>query len=311
VVSATFSTNVPLFGGGFGRTVFVEGQEEPPGGNGAFVTTNVVGPKYFSTLSIPIRQGRDFLPDDRPGGRRVAIVNQSMVRRFWPKGNALGARFHFFGGEVVEIVGIAADSAIVDVTGSSQTCAYLPFSQNYSEYATLQVRTSGNPAPVVGLLRKEIRAIDEQLPLIQATTMSRIVEDALWAPRMATRLLAVFGALALVLAAIGLYGVVAYTASQRTREIGVRIAMGAGPREVFRLVVGGALSMTGAGMVLGIAAGLALARAMSSLLFGVGAMDLVTFVVVPLVLGGVSFLASALPARQATRVDPILALRSE
>ncbi|HVC19708.1 MAG TPA: ABC transporter permease [Vicinamibacterales bacterium] len=309
---ASLSTMLPLSGGGFMRSVFIEGQAAPPGGNGVLVLTNTVTPGYFETMGIRLRTGRMFASTDIAGGPRVAIINETMAKKFWPAGDAVGHRFRFFGqDDPLQIVGVVADSKFGTLGEQPQSCAYTPMAQSYAGQVSLEAWTTGDPAAALGTIRSAVQGLDPNLPLTGVTTMNQVLDQSLVAARLGAITLGAFGLLALVLAAIGLYGVMAYLVTQRTQEIGVRMALGARAADVRWLVVRQGMVLALAGIGVGAGAGLLLARAASGLLYNVSAIDAPTFVVIPLLLGTVALLATILPARRATRIDPMLALRCE
>lgn len=311
VQAATIASNAPL-GGGLGRTVFPEGQDETTGYRGTLTQLDDVSPVYFDTLRIPLKKGRVFNDLDKADTTPVAVINEAMARHFWPDQDAVGRRFHFFGEtKLREVVGVVANTVINQIGEDPQPLAYLPLTQDYAPAAELQVRTAGDPRMVVADVRGQIQSLDHNLAITNVQTIDEIISQGLWAPRMAAVLLTLFGALALVLSGIGVYGVLSYSVNQQTREIGVRMALGATPDEVLRWVVGQGFKMAAAGLIIGLIAGLLLMRFVSSLLFGISTHDPATFGSVALVLGIVAFLACYIPARRATRVSPIAALRYE
>ena len=312
VASAALANSVPLGPGGFGRSVFLEGQEQTPGNRGVLVLTNNVTPAYFETTQIPILRGRPFLETDLEKSTHVAIVNETMAKKFWPDQDPLGKRFRFFGDEfMTEIVGVAKDSKYGAVSEDPISCAYVPEFQVYAANASLIFRATGDPAALLGVVRQQIHSIDENLLITRISTMSELIDQSLWPQRMGASLLAVFGFLALTLSAVGMYGVMAYSVAQRTSEIGVRMALGARPADVFRLVLGQGLALVACGVVIGLAAAFALSRLIANLLFGIHPNDLQTFALTSLLLIAVAILASFLPARRATTIDPLIALRAE
>ncbi|HEX8140380.1 MAG TPA: ABC transporter permease [Pyrinomonadaceae bacterium] len=312
VRSAAVASNAP-FNGGFLRSVFVEGQETPASGRGILTLVNTVGMKYFETLGIPVLRGRDFSTSDQENSVHVVVINEAMAKRFWPGQDALGKRFKFFGDEFqTEVVGVVRNSDSTQLgEDPPRPVAYLPLSQSFAPAVTLYVRTEADPTTVLATVRREVQAIDPNLPLVAVSTISEVLNQVLWAPRMGAVLLAVFGLLALILAAVGIYGVLGYTVTQRTHEIGLRMALGAQRSDVLKMVVRQGMILTLIGVAVGVGVAFVLTRFMESMLYGVAATDPVTFIGVPLVLALVALLACLIPARRATRVDPMIALRHE
>jgi putative ABC transport system permease protein len=233
-----------------------------------------------------------------------------MVKQYWPDEDGLGKRFHFFGDPMLrEIVGVAANSVINEVGEEPQPIVFLPMAQDYVPAGTLHVRTTGNPENVVATARAALQSLDPNLAITNVFTIEQILSQALWAPRMGGILLALFGGLALVLSAVGVYGVLSYSVNQQTREIGLRMAMGAQRGDVMRLILGQGLRLTVLGLGLGLLVALGLMRVLVSLLFDVRAYDPVTYTAVTLLLTAVALLACYIPARRAMRVDPMVALR--
>jgi putative ABC transport system permease protein len=311
VQSAAVASNSPLIGR-IARTIFLEGQDENSGQRGTLTTLNSITPGFFQTLGIPLVRGRAFTDLDRRDAVPVAIVNAAMARHFWPGADPIGKRFHFFNDRTLrEVVGEVADSVQFAIGEEPQLVAYLPLTQVYSPAATLHVRTTGDPQPVVSPVRGQVQSLDRNLALTGVTTIGETLSQGLWAPRTGAILLGVFGALALTLAAVGVYGVLSYSVSQRTQEVGLRLALGATQGQVLRLIVWQGMSLTLAGVAIGIAAALGLMHFLATLLFGVRPTDLLTFFTVSVVLSGVALLATYIPARRATQVDPMVALRYE
>jgi len=311
VAAATVASNAPL-GGGLGRTVFPEGQSETTGYRGTLTELDDVAPNYFDTLRIPMIAGRTFNDSDRATTTWVAVVNEAMAKHFWPNENSLGKRFHFFGEDHLrEIVGIVGNTVANNIGEEPQPLVYLPLTQDYAPTATVQVRTAGKPEAVIATARAQLQSLDPNLAITNVQTIGEISDQGLWAPRMAAALLALFGGLALILAAVGVYGVLSYSVNQQTHEIGIRMALGAQASSVLKLVVGQGLRLAGAGLLLGLLGAFWATRVVSSLLFNVSAHDPVTFAAVSLVLLATAALACYIPARRATRVDPIIALRYE
>jgi predicted permease len=264
-------------------------------------------------MGIPMRQGREYNRTDTADSPRVIVINESMAKRYWPNGNALGGRVRV-GQNWAEIVGIAADAKYNSISERPTPQIYLSLARNEVSTLRLVVRTAGDPGPVVADVRNAIRAIDPNLPLYDARTVNEHMQTAVFAQRMAANLLGAMGALALLLAAIGLYGVMAYAVSQRTQEMGIRLALGASPGSLLGMVVGQGMTLAAIGLAIGLVIALGAfgsIGAMRSLLPGISPLDPVTFVAVPIVLGLIALLASWIPARRAGRVDPLVALRYE
>jgi predicted permease len=311
VESATIASNFPL-GGGLARTVFPEGQDEGSGYRGTLTQLNDIAPNFFETLRIPFISGREFTDADRKDTKQVAIINEAMAKQFWPDQNAVGKRFHFFGEALMrEVVGVVRNTVVNNIGEEPQPLAYLPVTQDFSPAVTMQVRTSGQPEAIISSVRSQIQSLDTNLALTNVNTIGELIDQGLWAPRVGAALLSGFGALALLLAVVGVYGVLSYSVNQQTREIGIRMAMGAQTGRVLQLVVGQGMRLALAGLILGLLVALAVMRVLSSLLFGVSAHDPFIFVGVPFVLAGAAILACYIPARHATKVDPMVALRYE
>jgi predicted permease len=311
VVSATIASNFP-FGGGLARTVFPEGQDETSGYRGTLTQLNDVAPTFFETLRVPFVSGRGFTDADRKDTTQVAIVNEAMAKQFWPNQNAVGKRFHFFGENILrEVVGVVRNTVVNAIGEEPQPLAYLPLTQDYAPAATMQVRTSGSPETVLATVLSQIQSLDTNLALTNVNTIGQLIDQGLWAPRMGAGLLTIFGGLALTLAVVGVYGVLSYSVHQQTREIGIRMAMGAQSGRVLTLVVRQGMQLAVAGLMLGLLVAFAAMRVLSSLLFGVSAHDPQVFGGVSLILATVAVLACYFPARRAAHVDPLVALRDE
>ena len=283
--------------------------DPPPHADYAFVSAD-----YFATIGLPILKGRGFQPSDMRAGNyfapnSVAVIDEELARRFWPNGDALGGGLSWSqDGPWATVVGIVATAQLKDLTEPPQGTFYLPA---YVPMSTLLVRTSGDPRLLAGAIRDQVLAVDPNQPVFDVKTMEERVAITLETRRFAVVLLGIFGALALVLAAIGLYGVLAFAVSQRTREIGIHMALGARTRDVLLMVIRQGMSLVVIGVVLGVAGAYAVTRTIRSLLFEVGTTDPLTFVLVSVLLAIVGFVACYLPARRATKVDPLVALRYE
>jgi len=311
VQSAAVASNFPL-GGGVGRTIFLEGQDAESGHRGTLTTLNDVSSGYFQTLGIPLHHGRAFNDLDRKETKPVAIVNHAMAKHFWPGESPLGKRFHFIGEmRLLEVVGEVGDSWQFGVGEDPQPVAYLPITQAYSPFAVLQVRTMGDPKTVLPSVRESVQSIDRNLAFVGVSTIGGLLDQGLWAPRMGAFLMGAFGLLALLLATVGIYGVLSYSVTQRTQEVGIRVALGAAPASVRGLIVKQGMTLVAIGVGIGVVGSVGLARLMTGLLFGVKASDPLTFAAATFVLAAVAFVATYLPARRATKVDPVVALRHE
>jgi predicted permease len=295
---------------GFSRTVIPTGEELPPGENGYMVQINGVSDRFFESVGIPIVRGRGFLAADRQDSRLVAVVNEEMAARLWPGENPVGRQFQFFGAPgSIEVVGVARNSKYGFLGEKAPMYLYLPIAQSYASEATLHVRTDGDPASLTGPVRRAVQSLDPRLPLADLRTGSRVLDDALWAPRTAARLLTVFGLLALVLAAIGIYGVMSYLVRQGRREIAVRIALGAQRLDVLGQLIRRGMATVVVGLAAGLLAAWLLARLATALLYGTAPTDPKAWGVAALLLLAVALVATWLPARRAAAINPILVLR--
>jgi predicted permease len=311
VRAAAVAQNAPL-AGGFLRSVFPEGADTTTRDR-ILVQVNSVSPGYLDTIRVPLLRGRDFTNADTTGSPLVVIINETMAEQFWPGEEAIGKRFKFFGDqEFTSVIGIAKNAKYNGVAEEPIPFIYQPLRQNYSPAATLHVRADGNAAALAGAVRREVQQIDPTLSVFNIQTLEDQVAQSLAPLRVNVIMLTTFGALALLLASIGLYGVANYSVTQRTREIGVRMALGAQPASVLRLVLGHGLVLVGLGLAIGVVAAFALTSFVpEELLLNVSARDPLTFVGTSLVLGLVALLASYIPAQRATRIDPLIALRTE
>jgi putative ABC transport system permease protein len=274
---------------------------------------NVVGPKYFQVMGVHLLRGRDFSTQDTEDKPGVVIVNESFGNRHLPGQEVLGRRISFNGtkGPWKEIVGVVRDSKYVSLHEPPTPFMFVPLPQNHETGMTLLVRSHGEPSAIVASVRNNVQAIDKNIPLTNPVPMSEGIGNSLYAARMGAILLGIFAALALALASIGLYGVMSFAVSQRTRELGIRMALGARAVDVFKLVLRQGFGLIAVGVVVGLGVSFAVTRLLSSFLYGVKATDVFTFVVIPVVLAVVAGIACYIPARRATKVDPLRALRYE
>ena len=325
VRSATMARWLPLTGGGRTSSLAIEGQAAPsdlsrsegggvsaPASSTNTVNVNVVGPKYLATMGIPLKAGRDFSDVDVEGSGDVVIVSAAFAKKHFAGQDPVGRRISLTGpeGPWTTIVGVAADSKLFTLDEVPTPVVYQALSQNHETGMTLIVRSAGNPAGLIGPVSREVHAIEKSIPLDGARLMSDWLQLSLYAARAGAVTLLVFGGLALVLATVGLSGVMSYAVARRTREIGLRMALGARASDVLRQVVREGMTLVAVGVVVGIAAAALTTRLLTSFVPGISATDPATFATVPLVLGVVGLLACVIPARRAIRVDPMVALRS-
>ncbi len=320
----TVATALPLLGG-WQSSFSVYGKPEPPPGQQPSADITRISPAYFQVMQIRLLKGRTFDDRDTNTAPPVCIVDETFASTHWPGEDPLGKQVRFGrpganrSGRPPEplmtVVGVVAHVKHYGVDQDSRVELYLPYQQSSIGSFSLLVRTSGEPAAVTSAARQAVRSLDSDVPIFSIRTLDEIVEGLTATKRLSAMLLGVFAALALVLAAVGIYGVMSYSVTERTHEIGIRMALGARPRDVFRLVVGQGMWMAGIGLVLGLAGAFGLTRligsALAAILFRVSATDPPTYSVVPLLLAVVALLASYIPARRATRVDPMVALRYE
>lgn len=310
VESASLMDFVPLGLRFAQHDVFVEGRN---GSRAVSTGFNTVGPRYFQTMGIPVRRGREFTTQDRTGALPVVMLNETLARRLWPGEDPIGKRLRLGGPSdpEAEVIGVARDGKYATLGENARPYIYRPLLQSYASRMTLVVRTTGNPETLSAAVREQIHSLDPNLPVAQIKTLAERVEFALFPARLGAALLGAFGLLALGLAATGVYGVIAYSVSQRAQEFGIRMALGADGADVRRLVLREGLKVALIGVTVGLALSLAATRLTTGFLYGVGANDPLTFVGVALLLTAVALLACYLPARRATKVDPMIALRYE
>jgi putative ABC transport system permease protein len=320
VESAGAINHVPLIGDMWSRDFRIEGRPAPLPGESPGGVYRLVMPGYLQTMQIPLRKGRDITAQDGPHAPKVVIVNERAAQIYWPGQDAIGKRITL-DNEWLTVAGVAANAKQLDWAAKlPDPEIYLAAEQNkdfmenpaaHFSYITLVVRTAGNPADLSPVIKNAVWSFDRNLPISQVITLDRAVADINAQPRFEVLLLGVFGAVALILASVGIYGVMSYSVSRRTREIGIRMSLGANRTEVLRMVVQQGMVQTVCGTVAGIAGALSLGRLMSKLLYGVQPTDLATFIGVSILLGFAALLATLVPARRATRIDPTVALREE
>jgi putative ABC transport system permease protein len=319
VASAGYSTSVPLSWKGGTSGFFPEGTKDPLPGMSYDANHRQVSANYLQTMSIPLRQGRYFDERDNEQSMAVVIINETMAREYWPGGDALGRRFKL--GDPADdipwltIVGVVGDVRQMGIDVPVKAEMYLPYRQvngfTWFVPRDLAIRTNGDPASLVGAVRQAVHAADPNQPISNIATMEEVLGREAAQRRLGMILLTAFAVLALLLASLGIYGVLAYFVAQHRNEIGVRLALGATPARILLLVLRKGMGLTLLGVAIGLAASFALTRLMTSLLFGVKAVDPLTFASVPLVLAIVALLACWIPARRAAKVDPMVALRYE
>jgi predicted permease len=307
VQSAALAFMVPFGEAGFSMGPVSSQPDKPP----VRADMNLVSAGYFDTAGIRLLRGRDFRPTDVEGTDRVAIVNQSLARRFWPEQEPIGKTIRFGDSkDTWQVVGIAQDIRYRSPRDNNALFVYLPVNQSYFGNTTIHVRSS-NPLAMVDSVRQAVHAIDPHLPVFDVRTLRGQFERSLWTDRLILTLLGIFGVVAAVVATLGLYAVMSFHVARQTREIGIRIALGASATEVVRSSLRRGVILTAAGGVLGLGLSLAATKALASYLYGVTPTDPATLVIAAVLLVGTASIASVVPARRATRVDPVVALRQE
>ena len=304
---------LPLAALGSATNYEVVGQPVPPLGQGPVTDVRVISQAYFKAMGIPLVRGRLFEHQQATDAQNKVIVNQGLARRHWPNEDAIGKRIkvNWDQNREDEIIGVVGDVRHAGLESEARSTIYWPFARNAYGSMTLTVRTAADPGAVVNSIRSILREQDADLALADVKTMGEVVSRSVAQRRLMMVMLAIFAAAALLLAAVGIYGVIAYSVTQRTQEIGIRLALGAQRADVLRMIVGQAAALAFAGIAIGAAGAALLTRLMTEMLFGVKPFDPLTFVGVSAVLVGVALLASYLPGRRATRVDPVIALRAE
>jgi predicted permease len=314
VEHAALASRLP-FSLNFNRTnIAVPGRQRSADEMGTTISSAIVSPDYFATLGVAHLEGRDFRASDTPDKPRIAIVNETMARRYWPGASAVGRVVYertLDSGRPIEIVGVVRDHKLNTVGELPQPAVFFSTTQRSDAYQVMVARTRGSEAAVLARMRETLLQLDPNILIIETDTMNTLIAGMLFPVRIAAMLVSIFGALALLLASIGLYGVIAFSVSRRTREIGIRMAIGARPAAVLGLVMRQGLALVGVGLVLGWLVSIAATRALAGALYGVGAADPAAWGVATVIMVGITCMANLIPARRAMRIDPVRALRSE
>ena len=315
VHSAGINSGLPLRGNNWGRSLTVEGFPVLSVGEAPVINHCVISSDYFSAMGISLLKGRDFDQRDSFKAPKVTIIDERLAREYWPGEDPLGKRIRFGPPEDNEpwhtIVGVVGEVKHDRLDASTRKSVYLPYAQTPVGGLSIVIRTEGKPEKLIAAARAQVRELDPDLPVTRIMPMTDVISRSVWQPRLYTALFGVFAGVALILATVGIYGVMSYAVEQRTREIGLRMALGAQRNDVLKLVVGHGILVAAIGIAVGLGAAAALTRLMSSLLFEVSATDPMTFAVVSALLAGVALGACFIPARRATKVDPMIALRYE
>ncbi|MET0649707.1 MAG: ABC transporter permease [Pyrinomonadaceae bacterium] len=316
VKSAATITSLPMSGWNQSGSFRIEGRQVAPGESAPHGARLMASEDYFQTMGIPLVKGRYLDARDTAEAPGVAVVSEKLAQKYWPGEDPVGKRITFEGGQQQprwrEVVGVVGHTRNEGLEGESRGQYYVPYVQRPNNADLfLVVRTDGDPAALAPAVRSRIASVDRDLPVYKVMTMEKMVSDSLAQRRFSMFLFGVFAALALALAVVGLYGVMSYSVTQRTHEIGLRMALGAQGRDVLRMVVGQGMGLVALGLVIGLAGAFGLTRYMESLLYGVSAVDPLTYAGIAVILGAVALLASYIPARRATKVDPMVALRYE
>jgi macrolide transport system ATP-binding/permease protein len=314
VQSATYARNIPLSLGRSRSSIRPQGYEPAPGED-MEVYINWVGPAYFATMGIPVMEGREFGQQDSRTAPPVVMVNEAFIARYWPgQKNAIGKTIAWGGRRTsqqppMQVVGVVKNSKLLSLSDEGTPTFYIPTMQRYDNEVILHVKTTAEATAIVPLIRQELRALDPALPIFDVQMLEEAVAIQLVPIRLAATLLGAAGLLGIALAAIGLFGIIAQTVAQRTREIGIRMALGAQRRDVLRMIVLRGLWLSGTGTAIGLVLAALSSRFAAAFIFGISPHDPLTFVLVPILLAGIALAASWLPARRAARINPTDALR--
>ena len=311
VAAASWASGLPFWNTP-SRSVLIEGAERRRKSGGIAAVVFTIDPDYFGTTDIPLLHGRIFRDSDDETSQPVALINESLAKERWPGGNALGQRFHLAGDATLrQVVGIVRNADYTTLGEAPQPCIYLPLRQNFAGGMVLYVKTQGDPATVLAAVERHIAALDPNIQISDVRTGAKLIGQVLWGARVGVALLGVFGSLALVLASVGLYGVMAYSVARRKKEIGLRMALGASRGIVLRVVLRDGLTRVFYGILAGLAACVLTGRAVAKTLYGLSSADPVSLGAASLVLTLVALVACYVPARSATRIDPLAALRDQ
>jgi putative ABC transport system permease protein len=313
--SASLISDPPVSGstGLWQNTFHIEGKPLPPPGERHSASLRWITPDYFKTMEIRLRRGRTLTEADVDGGPRVAVIDEAMARQFFPNEDPIGKRIVIYWRDRIarEIVGVVGNVRQASLDKDTGPHMYIPYYQTPLNYATLLVRTNADPLKLASAVKSQVLAVDRDQPVYAVQTMERIIDDSVAERRFQMLLLGIFAGAALALAGVGIYGVISYAVTERTREIGIRLALGAQAGDLLRLIIGQGIKLISIGVAIGLLASFGLTRLMKNLLYDVTATDPTTFLLIPLLLAVVALLACYIPARRATKVDPLLALRHE
>jgi putative ABC transport system permease protein len=312
IKSAGATTGLPLTLSLSGSDFRIEGRPEPEAGKEMIIYTRSVSPDYFGSLGISLIKGRDFSERDQSDAPKAAIINNDLARIYFPNEDPIGKRITFDDAQSwISIVGVIGDVKQLGLDSSAKPEVYFPYPQMAAPSMSLVVRTASDPLSLAGAVKSQIQMIDKDLPIDEAKTMQQLLAESISGRRFNMLLLTVFAVVALVLAIVGIYGVMSYTVTQRTHEIGIRVAIGAQSRDVFRMVIGQGMMLAMIGVAFGLIGAFGLTRLMTTMLFGVEPTDPATFVSIALLLTAVALVACYIPGRRATKVNPLVALRYE
>jgi putative ABC transport system permease protein len=314
VKSASLVTSVP-YSNSFSNDTFVIEERTFPAGEVPSATTESVSPNYFQTMHVPLLQGRGFSESDNADAPDVAIISQALVQRYWPSENPLGKRIKMGGADSkrhwAEIIGVAGEVKYNWISSAQEPAIYFPYHQHGVTYTHFALRTSGDPASFTAAIRSRIANVDPEEPIFDVMPLSQVIHNSVVGIAYVAVMMAVLGVIALLLSAVGVFGVMAYSVTERTREFGIRVAFGAQQKDVLRIVFYRGMLLTGIGLAIGLPVALAMAQLLASILYGVSASDPIIFSGVLILLAGIAGLACYIPAKRAMQVDPMVALRYE